>query len=78
MYNHPELERRLAQAKIEEARSRTQRAQALRAASLDQGAPAVNEGTHNDRWAAPMPATASWWRTRRSSLRANAPWTRIG
>jgi hypothetical protein len=75
MYNHPELGRRLAQAKLEEARSRMQRAAALRAAALDRQAPTLSAGTRRDRWPLLMLATASRRRARGRSLRANSPWT---
>lgn len=72
---HPELARRLAAAKIDEARSRTQRASALRAASRDRRTLAVTVGTRRDRWVAPMLGTVSRWRARRKRLRANTPRT---
>jgi hypothetical protein len=69
---HPELGLRLAQTKIEEARSRSQRASLLRAASTDQGS-SVTETKRRDRWAALLLATVSRSRVPRRSLRAKHP-----
>jgi hypothetical protein len=52
VYIHPELGLRLAQAKIEEARSLAQRESALRAASLDRRVARVAVDTRRDRWVA--------------------------
>jgi hypothetical protein len=78
MYIHPELGRRLAEAKIEEARSQTQRAWALRARSTDRRTPGVTPGTRRDGRAAPTLATVGRWRARRRSPRASAPRTTSG
>jgi len=78
MYIHPELARRLAEAKIKEARSRTRHASVVRAASLDRRTLAVTVGKRRNRWAAPMLTTVNRWRARRRSLRANAPRTTNG
>lgn len=78
MYTHPELGLRLAQAKIDEALSRAQRASALRAASLAGRGSGVTIGTRRDRWAALMLGAFSRSRARRRRLRANAPRTTKG
>jgi anaerobic selenocysteine-containing dehydrogenase len=73
MYMHPELARQLAQAQIEEARSRTQRASALRAARLDRRTEADLVAARRGTWAAAMPATVRSWHVRRAGPRASAP-----
>jgi hypothetical protein len=64
---HPELGLRLAQAKIEEARSRARRESAPRAASPERRVSGVTVGKRKGRWAASMLATLSrsWPRRRR-------------
>jgi len=52
VYIHPELGLRLAQAKIEEARSRVHGQSAPRAASLERRVSGVTVDTRKDRWAA--------------------------
>lgn len=71
MYIHPELGLRLAQAKIEEARSRVHGQSAPRAASLERRVSGVTVDTRKDRWAAPRLATVSRSWPRRRRLREN-------
>jgi len=78
MYIHPELGQRLAEAEIKEARSRAQRAPAVRAALLDRRTLAVPAGKRRNRWAAPMIATVNGWWARRRSFRTKAPRTTNG
>jgi hypothetical protein len=78
MHIQPELGRRLAQAKLEEARSRAQRGLALRAASPNGRTPAPTAGTPGFEWAAPMLATVSRWRGPRTSPRPDARCTTNG
>lgn len=63
MYTHPEEGLRLAQAKIEEARSRAQAEAAGRAAAPDREVAGVTVDTRRDRWAATV--SRSWRRRRR-------------
>ena len=77
MSMHPELGWRLAQAKIAEARSGTQRASALRAVSPELRVPGLTVSTRRRRWAAPIFATTRS-RIRRPSLRTDAPRTTKG
>ena len=65
MYIHPELARRLAQAKIEEAQARAQRASLVRAALLERREPGNARSTSRHRWAALMPRTVRRSRARR-------------
>jgi hypothetical protein len=67
---HPEVGRQLATAKIDEARFRTDRA---RTAQSNRRAAAVT-----DRSGEPTLAKVIRWLARRTSLRANAPWTPNG
>jgi hypothetical protein len=78
VYIHPALGLRLAQAKIEESRSRAQRASAVRAAWLERRVSGVAAGARQDRWATSMLARVGRSRRRRRSLRANAPRTTKG
>lgn len=71
MYIHPELGLRLAQAKIEETRSRAQGESALRAASLDRRVSGVTVDTRRPRWGAPMLAAVARSLPRRRRLPAN-------
>jgi hypothetical protein len=50
MYIQPELGLRLARTTIEEARSRTQRAATLGAATPERAIPGVTKSTRRDRW----------------------------
>jgi hypothetical protein len=72
MYTHPELGLRLAQVKIEEARSRAQLASAVRAASAARRVSAVTAGTRRDRTVALVLAAVGRSRVRRRSLPASA------
>jgi hypothetical protein len=72
MYTHPELGLRLAQTKIEEARSRAQRASALRTASVDRRVWAVTASTRRDRWAGRALASVIGSRAWRSGPHAKA------
>jgi hypothetical protein len=78
MYTHPELGLRLAQGKIDEARSWARRASALRSARLDGQALGVAAGGRRNAWPAPVPASLGRSRARRRSLGARAPWTTKG
>jgi hypothetical protein len=75
---HPELGLRLAQTKIEEARSRAERASALRADSLDERLSGATVGTRRDRWAALGLARVRRSQARDRSLRPRAPRTTKG
>jgi len=78
MHIHPELGLRLAQSKIEEARSRARHASALRDASLDRQAWGVEAGASRNGWAAPTLPTAGRSRARRRSPGAGTPRTTKG
>jgi hypothetical protein len=78
VYIHPALGLRLAQSKIEEARSRAYHASARHAASLDGRVADGAVGTRGNRWSVPMLATVSRSRARRASLGARPPRTTKG
>jgi hypothetical protein len=75
VYTNPELGLRLAQGKIEEARSRARRASTGRAAGRD---PRVTAEGDRNKWTAPMRATATQARAKSRSLRSIAPRTTKG
>jgi hypothetical protein len=80
MFIRPEMGRLLAQAKLEEAKSRMPSVAAVRAASLErQSGPARGRGLiRRYRREAPMPTTTRGSFLRRPSVRPNAPKTTNG
>ena len=78
MYTHPDLGLRLAQGKIEEARSWARRASALRGATRDQRVPQVVVLIRRKSRAAPTLPAFGRLRARRRSLRATSPRTTKG
>ena len=80
MYIDPETGRLLAQAKLEEAKSRMRSAAAVRAASLDRQRGPLSERGLKRRYSrvVPMSATTRRWLARRPSLRPHMPKTTNG
>lgn len=77
MYLHPQMGRLLAQAKLEEAKSRMRTVAPVRAAALEQQQrPVIVRGPgRRHRRAAGEATTTSRWRPRRPSFRPHAPKT---